>query len=91
MTGANVAYFNAFEDSFQFLALGNQGDLPSLLYFESRSIDPVAFENIEPDSTSANSLRFTPTSSASVPGPLPLFGIAAAFAWSRRLRRRIKS
>jgi hypothetical protein len=27
---------------------------------------------------------------ASVPGPLPLFGAAAAFGWSRRLRRRIK-
>jgi hypothetical protein len=25
---------------------------------------------------------------ASVPGPLPLFGVAAAFSWSRRLRRR---
>jgi hypothetical protein len=27
--------------------------------------------------------------SAPVPGPLPLFGAAAAFGWSRRLRRRI--
>jgi hypothetical protein len=26
---------------------------------------------------------------AAVPGPLPLFGTAAAFGWSRRLRRRI--
>ena len=26
-----------------------------------------------------------------VPGPLPLVGAAAAFAWSRRLRRRLKS
>ena len=26
---------------------------------------------------------------ASVPGPLPLFGVAAAFGWSRRLRKRI--
>jgi MYXO-CTERM domain-containing protein len=29
--------------------------------------------------------------SASVPGPLPLMGVAAAFGWSRRLRRRIAS
>jgi MYXO-CTERM domain-containing protein len=28
-------------------------------------------------------------SSSSVPGPLPLFGAAAAFGWSRRLRSRI--
>ncbi len=27
--------------------------------------------------------------SAAVPGPLPLFGAGAAFAWSRRLRKRI--
>lgn len=29
--------------------------------------------------------------SAPVPGPLPLFGVAAAFGWSRRLRQRIGS
>ena len=29
-----------------------------------------------------------PTPSA-VPGPLPLFGAAAAFGWSRKLRRRL--
>ena len=28
---------------------------------------------------------------ASVPGPLPLVGIGAAFGWSRRLRRRLRS
>jgi hypothetical protein len=28
-------------------------------------------------------------SGAAVPGPLPLFGVAAAFGWSRRLRKRI--
>jgi len=27
---------------------------------------------------------------ASVPGPLPIFGAAAAFGWTRKLRRRIK-
>ena len=27
--------------------------------------------------------------SSAVPGPLPLLGTAAAFGWSRRLRRRI--
>jgi MYXO-CTERM domain-containing protein len=31
------------------------------------------------------------SSSASVPGPLPLMGVAAAFGWSRRLRRSIAS
>jgi hypothetical protein len=28
---------------------------------------------------------------ASVPGPLPLFGAAAAFGWSRKLRRRVNA
>lgn len=31
-----------------------------------------------------------PTAPASVPGPLPILGLAAAFGFSRRLRRRIK-
>jgi hypothetical protein len=30
-----------------------------------------------------------PSPSTAVPGPLPLFGAAAAFGWSRRLRKRI--
>ena len=30
-----------------------------------------------------------PTAAASVPGPLPILGVGAAFAYSRRLRRRI--
>lgn len=33
----------------------------------------------------------TASPSASVPGPLPLIGVAAAFGWSRRLRRSIAS
>ena len=31
------------------------------------------------------------TSAASVPGPLPLLGLGAAFAWSRRLRNKYRS
>jgi hypothetical protein len=31
------------------------------------------------------------TTTAPVPGPLPLFGAAAAFGWSRQLRRRISN
>lgn len=30
-------------------------------------------------------------STVAVPGPLPIFGVAAAFTWSRRLRSRIRS
>ena len=31
-----------------------------------------------------------PTQAQSVPGPLPLLGLGAAFAWSRKLRRRTR-
>jgi uncharacterized repeat protein (TIGR03803 family) len=34
--------------------------------------------------------EFDPTPGAPVPGPLPLIGAAAAFGWSRRLRRQIQ-
>jgi uncharacterized repeat protein (TIGR03803 family) len=34
--------------------------------------------------------EFDPTPATPVPGPLPLMGAAAAFSWSRRLRRRIQ-
>ena len=35
--------------------------------------------------------NYSGSGSASVPGPLPLMGVAAAFGWSRRLRRSIAS
>jgi hypothetical protein len=83
VTGADVAYANNF-DVGQFLSLGNQlGFGPEL--------DDGSFNNTEPDNSLWNSLSFTPASPASVPGPLPLFGAGAAFGWSRRMRRRIKS
>jgi hypothetical protein len=47
------------------------------------------------DSTGTVSVTQTPITEfvdpASVPGPLPLFGVGAAFAYSRKLRNRIKT
>jgi hypothetical protein len=43
------------------------------------------------DGQITSSLLSPVTPPASVPGPLPLFGAGAAFGWSRRLRRRVKS
>jgi hypothetical protein len=37
------------------------------------------------------SSTLSPVSSTPVPGPIPLLGAGAAFSWSRRLRRRVKS
>jgi hypothetical protein len=83
VTGVDINYFNNDGSA---LSLGNQDSLsPELSNFD------FSFINSDLDSSSSNSLIFTPASPASVPGPLPLFGAGAAFGWSRRLRRRIKS
>jgi hypothetical protein len=88
VTGADVFFSNTF-DGGQSLFLGNQGNLTTALGSIS-SVDSNSYLN-ETSNSPANSLLFTPASPASVPGPLPLFGAGAAFGWSRRLRRRIKS
>jgi len=41
--------------------------------------------------TGTKRIRGASTDYSSVPGPLPILGVAAAFGFSRRLRRRIKS
>jgi hypothetical protein len=85
VTGVDIVYIN---NSGQVLKLGNQGRFSPDLF------DPnTSYENADNNSTSTNSLLFTPLGPppAAVPGPLPLFGAGAAFGWSRRLRRRIKS
>jgi hypothetical protein len=85
VTGVDIGYSNSAN---QILFLGNQGLVsPDLLDTDTNN------ENYDMFSTSTNSLLFTPLGPppAAVPGPLPLFGAGAAFGWSRRLRRRIKS
>lgn len=55
----------------------------------------AALNSLETDVLYAGSAKTLQSSSltpaASVPGPLPLMGAAAAFGWSRRLRRRVGS
>jgi len=86
ITGVNIAFINT--SGTQTLALGNQG----VLFPELFDLDE-GIGNYGADNSSANAVVFTPVSSpaAPVPGPLPLFGAAAAFGWSRQLRRRIKT
>jgi hypothetical protein len=55
--------------------LGNSGD-PQAGYFKEGT--DLKFDAVKPPASS-------------VPGPLPLFGAAAAFGYSRKLRKRIKS
>lgn len=87
VTGADVVYINSF-DGQQFLYLGNQGSIYPALGDNISSNDGIQYLNVDSNPTSANTLVFVP---APVPGPLSLFGAGAAFGWSRRLRRRIKS
>ena len=71
----------------QKLYLGNQDYHNPLLVTPF----PIEMYNADGNNTTSNSLMFTPASSVSVPGPLPLFGAAAAFGWSRQLKRRIQT
>ena len=84
VTGANTIYEN-LSDGTQTLYLGAFGFLTEINTFSPNDQEYFSI------SDSSSSLVFTPASPASVPGPLPLFGAGAAFGWSRRLRRRIKS
>ncbi len=85
VTGSDVYFDNIF-DGGQNLFLGNQNSINPELASPGSLIT-----NFDINASSTNTLLFTAASPASVPGPLPLFGAGAAFGWSRRLRRRIKS
>ena len=80
VTGVNVFYVNGASS----LRLGNQS------LFRTQLLNG-SFDINESRNDPGNSLSFTAPTQASVPGPLPLFGAGAAFGWSRRLRRTIKS
>lgn len=53
------------------------------------NLDKYIKTNLPPDSLVPSVPSGAYLASAPVPGPLPLMGAGAAFAWSRRLRRRI--
>jgi hypothetical protein len=54
------------------------------IYFNNAVFNAVNFVSTPFDSLNIVSSSLTP-----VPGPLPLFGAATAYSWSRRMRRRI--
>jgi hypothetical protein len=56
--------------------------------------NPLAFvTGVSFDSSGTVNVTQTPITfnTSSVPGPIPLFGVGAAFGFSRKLRKRIKS
>jgi hypothetical protein len=90
VTGVDISYGISTPSEELRLYLGNQG-IFSPQYFSSSGL---SYLNNEDDNVnSSNSLVFTPAGPgpAPVPGPLPILGAGAAFGWSRRLRRRIKT
>ncbi|MFT5340466.1 MAG: hypothetical protein ACI9IO_002223 [Cyanobium sp.] len=62
----------------------NPGEVPFSSAFSATQAWTYATATLASSSTAAQS-------TASVPGPLPILGVAAAFGFSRQLRKRIKS
>jgi hypothetical protein len=59
--------------------------------FFANAGDVIGFRQSSIDSRFGSATTIiTGFNSADVPGPLPIFGAAAAFGWSRKLRKRIK-
>lgn len=58
------------------------GELLTITPLDVRAFDVIGYD--------LPSQGPSPSPSSSVPGPLPVFGIAAAFGWSRRLRKRLQ-
>lgn len=81
-----------------FVGLGNygplfayQGGASGNVTSKGRLSNGFVLDNTNPSSQSLTYaiVNPPPPSASSVPGPLPLFGAAAAFGWSRRLRSRL--
>jgi hypothetical protein len=89
--GVNSAWVGSSPDSLSYISFfsfgfGNNQGFVGDYDFASPGCQSGCLSN-----TNNYGVSFTPaTSSQSVPGPLPLFGAAAAFGLSRKLRNRIK-
>lgn len=81
--GDFLASTGTFDDGIAFTLLGGldvtSGSQTGTLQF---------FKGGDPQ---AASFTITTADPSPVPGPLPVFGAAAAFGWSRRMRRRLKA
>jgi len=63
--------------------------LPSLLGLNSSGLWRLTISDVDP--TLTGTLGSWTLNLQEVPGPLPVFGAGAAFAWSRRLRQKLAS
>jgi hypothetical protein len=65
-------------------------DTAYLAYFRYGNVQIDALPGAEPQHTWAKATLLSASTSAPAPGPLPLFGAAASFGFSRQLRKRIQ-
>ncbi len=93
VSGGNVTFANArFTRGNDELLFGTspfntyypqlQGDVPGGV---------ISYNSLNPPSLPGVTVFSSSTRTSAVPGPLPLFGAATAFGFSRKLRKRIKS
>lgn len=91
---AFVTFGDGSTANFSLPFVDTEGDLSSFPFFgltSERLVTSIAFGLPDGGVTTEGSFAINNlTIGAEVPGPLPLFGVAAAFGASRRIRKRIK-
>jgi len=89
LTGSTVSTVNGSINNYLVAFAGQSTNNDTTFNYNSGLISPKAFMTgyiaLEYD------YSLPPVPGATVPGPLPLLGAASAFAWSRRMRKRITS
>ena len=89
LTGSTVSTVNGSINNYVVAFTGQTNNSDTAFNYNSGSISPKAFMTgyiaLEYD------YSLPPGPAGQVPGPLPLLGAASAFAWSRRMRKRITS
>jgi hypothetical protein len=81
INGTQLVFTSSSESKLNNSYTINPGDVISFGVYSANVDNNVGFIQIT---------KFTATEVVDVPGPLPLMGAAAAFGWSRRLRRRVR-
>jgi hypothetical protein len=91
-TGATVTTVNSAINNYFVTFAGVTANPDTSFNYNGTTINPKAFMTgfigLEYEYT-VPTPPTPPTPGASVPGPLPILGASAAFAWTRRLRKRI--
>lgn len=87
------AYFTSDNEAYRFFYGDRPGDPGSPVAYQGLPVSPAPTPQ-DPDPIPfdpKNYVNITNPRFTAVPGPLPVLGIGAAFAYSRKLRRRINS